>query len=427
MIAAQFTVDPPMLDQVFQSFAHPHGPGPEQLNLISGRSGTSTVRRALHLGAGTIDDCSVGLAELLQKWLDTPGDVFWHPAISQLKACLNTPDRHLPPRCLVEIGFVAQLDGAAGRWSFRFAGPTLLWIDRWLVRDVVSGAVQGEGAEIHASMRSSDGSSRILTLMRDRQTGAWRRSPSAESPFELPAVDFAPHHRMLLVPGEMVDVELLPQYPGAKFKDAAGLGGFASCLKQSADLISSHAPEYVGWVAEVVKFIAPVAAPADLIGSSSSPRFLGMISISDDSRPLSVAAFLVHEASHQYFYAATSLGRIDEGSQERLYYSRFARRQRPLERILAAFHALGNMALFYEQCLANGVRCELRLAYVSTHMRELDETLHNADTLTSLGRSIWSPLSQKTRHLDMKADETISDAVLSEADRVMARLKEKSA
>jgi HEXXH motif-containing protein len=229
------------------------------------------------------------------------------------------------------------------------------------------------------------------------------------------------------MPSEMMGADLLPQYLGASFKDAGSVGPFAECLKKSADLLQAHAPDYLDWVAEVIKFIAPVSAPADLIGSSSSPRFFGMISISDNSRPLSVAEFLVHEASHQYFIIAASLGEMDEGSEGQLFYSRFARRDRPLERILAAFHALANMALFYERCLADGVPCEGRLAYMATHMRELDEILRNAETLSPLGKSLWLPLSQKTRHLDMKADETISNAVLAESDRVMASLRRQPA
>jgi hypothetical protein len=415
-----------MLDEVFQSFSYPPGPGRELLNLIIGQSGRATVRRLVDLSACAVDRCSVGLTPLLRSWLEASGDAFWHPAVSGIKAHLNNSNEDIPAKCLVELGFVAQLDGAAGLWSFQFQGPTTLRIDRWSLPEITSGVVEGNGARISLRMLSNNGCSQILILTRDVQTGMWRRSRSTSAICRLPTVEFTPYHRILLLPREMADMELLPQFPGAAFNGAADLGQFANCLKQSAALISANASEYLSWIGEVINVIAPVAVRGHLLGSSSSGKLSGVISISDNQHPLSVAEFLVHEASHQYFSVATSLGEVDTGSEGQLFYSRFARRYRPLERILAGFHALGNIALFYEKCLANGIPCEARLSYIATHMRELDETLHNASTLTSLGQALWLPLSQKTRHIDMKADETVSNAVLAEADRVMAELKQRS-
>src|ERR1700722_4680140 len=412
-----------MLDDVFRSFARPPGPGRELLDLIIGRGSSTVLRDATDLCAEALASSANGLTEVLRRWSDPSGYSLWHPAISDLKRRLKNGEREFPLRRLVEIGVMAQLGGIAGNWSFRFSNPTLLWIDKFLFAEVMSGNVECNGTELHLDLSYAIGSRDSVTLRRS-PAGRWTSLCAARNEIAvLPAVEIDAAHCIFVVPGEIADEELLPQYPGAAFKLVGDLEKFSSCLAESIKLIATYAPEYVEWVAEVIRFVAPINAPSNVIGSSSSPKFTGLISISDDSRPISVAEFLVHEASHQYFFLASSLGEVDAAQEEELFYSRFARRRRPLERILVAYHALGNMALFYERCMARGFSCERRLAYVATHMRELNETLRKANTLTSLGRGLGEPLEAKTSHLNMVADERISDAVLAEADRAMVMQK----
>ena len=366
---------------------------------------------------------SIGLAELLEKWLEVPGDVFWHPTIGQLRAGLTSEDT-VPLKWLVEIGCMAQLDGASGSWNFQLDVPQRLWVGRWLLPEIVSGVVHGDANEICINAQSSHGSLSPLKLSRDNKTQDWNAYQLPQETFELPAVDFTPGKRIFLVPAEMLDEKLLPEFPGAQFQEGANLGGFAVSLKRAAELLSQYAPEYLRWVADVVNFVAPVVVPTGIIGSSSTPKHSGLVSISEGPRPLTIAELLVHEASHQYFFVASCLGKVHERS-EGLFYSRLAQRERPIERILLAYHALGNMLLFYDRCRAGGMPCEKRMAYISMHMHGLDETMRKADVFTPLGRALWYPLFEETSHISINLEECTD--VLNEAERNMARLKEGSA
>ena len=73
-------------------------------------------------------------------------------------------------------------------------------------------------------------------------------------------------------------------------------------------------------------------------------------------KPMDIAEVLVHECAHQYFYLLAYVGPYDDGSDERLYWSPPLRRNRPLSRILMAYHALANVRLFYAAVRASGMR-----------------------------------------------------------------------
>jgi HEXXH motif-containing protein len=412
-----------MTVEIYEGFSMPnHGATRALLDLVVRETGTSAVRRALAANKSTIIDGSIGLVECLEKWVEAPDNAFWHPTIGQLKAQLTSEHCSIPLKWLVEIGCIAQLGGASASWSFNLQTHQRLWIGRWLLPEIVSGAVHGDQNEFCLRARRSDGQLTALKLSRDMKSREWNADQLPQNTFELPKVDLTPIDKVFLVPAEMLDETLLPEFPGAQFQQCDKLSGFAHSLKQTAELISLYAPEYLNWVADVVSFIAPLVVPPGIIGSSSTPNHSGLVSISEDAGPLMTAELLVHEASHQYFFVAACLGEMCECSEERLYYSRIAQRERPIERILVAYHALGNMLLFYDRCLEGGVACEKRMAYILTQMKQLSETLDKADALTLLGRALWLPLSEKARHIGTKIRETASYD-LSEAERNMARIK----
>lgn len=388
------------MQDYLRSFSWPGpAPDPELLHLIVTEAGRAGVRRLLRTKPDAVA-AMPGLGELLDDWVDTAGDVFWHPAIGCLKAAAAADGAGVLPAWLLQLGCIAQLDGAVGTWSFDLAQPSRIWIDRWLSAPVIRGKFSADDAQLQADLEMPDGVVTRVLLERQSGAGDWRGRATPDSTLALPEIDLGTRGRILLVPEDVADPELLPTYEGAQFQTGNELPPFAVTVRRTLALVEKFAPNYLDWIAGVARYLAPVKVPGDLIGSCSTPMHSGVIALAADARLMAVAEMLVHEASHQYFFIAACLGEIDNGSKPQLFYSRFARAHRPISRILVAYHALANIALFYRQYVAAGLdddgSCAERLAGMVEHVDEYQETLESAgDALTALGLTLWHPLAQK--------------------------------
>jgi HEXXH motif-containing protein len=104
--------------------------------------------------------------------------------------------------------------------------------------------------------------------------------------------------------------------------------------------------------------------------------------------------------SHQYYYVATRLGPVDDGSDPTLYYSPIKRTGRPIANILLAYHAFGNVVLLMRDLRLNGYADET--GYISANesalgaqLQELEAGLMSTTALTSVGRSLYDPLTAR--------------------------------
>ena len=106
---------------------------------------------------------------------------------------------------------------------------------------------------------------------------------------------------------------------------------------------------------------------------------------------------LVHEASHQYFYAAQRFEAVSDADDRKLYYSPVKGTDRPIDKILLAFHAFANVGLFYKSCIATGLDdknyCKINLERHLPELNELAEHLRSCNSLTKVGRALWEPLA----------------------------------
>ena len=108
---------------------------------------------------------------------------------------------------------------------------------------------------------------------------------------------------------------------------------------------------------------------------------------------------LVHEATHQYFHILTKLGPVDDGSDTALYYSPARQQERPLDFILLAYHAVGNMLLFHRQGLranrASAAYRDQRIALFEDWAARLVAPLRGNGALTAVGHALWTPLDER--------------------------------
>jgi HEXXH motif-containing protein len=176
-----------------------------------------------------------------------------------------------------------------------------------------------------------------------------------------------------------------------------------SC-RQAIELMKQYAPDYCHWVMKVIRRVLPLDAEASAKRSGSHPHYPGGIHMSLPEAPVDLANMLVHEASHQYYQVACSIGKVDSGEDSRLYYSPAKGTERPLSRILLAFHAFANVALLYEEFISrggdDGGYCESKRPALHDSVRQLYEPLHANDTLTPVGRGLVEPLAERLRRVN---------------------------
>ncbi|TIS62490.1 HEXXH motif-containing putative peptide modification protein [Mesorhizobium sp.] len=162
-------------------------------------------------------------------------------------------------------------------------------------------------------------------------------------------------------------------------------------------LIEEGSPSYLQWVSRVLRYISPIEADPGVMRSGSGPEWPGLAEMSFRCDPIAVAEMLVHECSHQYFNALMFISPVADGSDTTLYFSPVRNCGRPIEMILLAYHAFGNVLLFYRECQFRGVDdsgfCERNEAELLPQLGVLEDALRATSSLTEVGHSLWQPLS----------------------------------
>jgi hypothetical protein len=136
-------------------------------------------------------------------------------------------------------------------------------------------------------------------------------------------------------------------------------------LDETFDFLGEIWPECVPWLQLVVKHLAIVEGDDANLVSGSLDHVLGFFYISLNVHALRTAEMLVHEGSHQFFLLAEQAFPVVY-EDDKLYYSPFARRPRPLSKVMLGFHAFSNICELYRRA------SELSPANVPEWWKEFD-------------------------------------------------------
>ena len=174
----------------------------------------------------------------------------------------------------------------------------------------------------------------------------------------------------------------------------------AENLSEALAILRDYAPTYSAWVEDVLRFVVPIAPVApDTSHSRTNPAVPAVVFMSFPADPVRSAEILVHECSHLYYHLVREWFRTSNGRDPRLYYSPYVGRDRPIERILVAFHAFANVALFYRACQESGAPfpdvCARRIDQDVPRLTTLRAHLEATDGLTRVGRGVWQPLAEQ--------------------------------
>ncbi|MFG3258428.1 aKG-HExxH-type peptide beta-hydroxylase [Streptomyces sp. NPDC048172] len=158
----------------------------------------------------------------------------------------------------------------------------------------------------------------------------------------------------------------------------------------AVDLLRTRAPRYARWVLRVLRSLVPCDSGASRTRSSSWREAPGTVLVSVSPDPAEVAEMLVHEACHQYFYLARRLGDVTDPADTRQYHSPAVGRSRPLDKVLLAFHAFGNVRLLHEELGTPGVLDRMR-----RDTETLAAPLRGNPSVTPLGHALVDPLLER--------------------------------
>jgi hypothetical protein len=160
-------------------------------------------------------------------------------------------------------------------------------------------------------------------------------------------------------------------------------------------LLKELTPEFMDWTSRVVNTIIVVSSVRDPDCSGSWPDSPGTIYLSEPQSALKAAEVLVHEACHQYFHMAERISSSTRPGEARLFYSPSVGKDRPLDRILLAYHAFANILNFYAALVQRGYRDAWmfnRIAALKGTVGILQTSLMKANGLSELGLAIFLPL-----------------------------------
>jgi HEXXH motif-containing protein len=182
----------------------------------------------------------------------------------------------------------------------------------------------------------------------------------------------------------------------------AAVAAGAACLDETA-------PDYAAWVGRMARCCFVLADVDAATGSDylslSQPAWPGLVTLGlrdvaaqRGSWHILAAETLVHEASHQYFHLLSMAFPVVNGRDPQLHYSALAKRSRPIDRVLLAYHAAGNMALAHAAAIdARGADADAftpALGKAVEAARSLREPLERTDGLTEVGGALWRTLAR---------------------------------
>jgi len=275
-----------------------------------------------------------------------------------------------------------HLGGFTGSWEINFQEPVQLRFGGWLLPEAKHLTVSAEERAIRI------GGDLKVTLHRNDE-GRWVSSTLTEFP------SFGVDHRRIFL---VCDPAALHRAADALelTTDPEGVAKMLAGCQESLELIQRFAPEYLEWVLRAIKYIYPMNETENAVASGSTRFHYSQIHLSYTRNRMPMVESLVHESAHQYYYIASRLGPVDDGSDETWYYSPPVDAQRQVGKILLAFHAFVNVIIltrrFKEGHFEEGNYVDQNEHLVGEMLDQLIKPLKGNAALTPIGRALAYPL-----------------------------------
>ena len=342
--------------------------------------------------ANTICAATNGLKNYIETWLEQPiskrcARTYWDSSFGQVNLALR--DRRVDIiDTAIRIGLRISENRHYGSWSAQAITPRSFTFARSIFEEAVYFDYQySETAELQVTTSNNQYN------VPSSKTG-WQ----IKNVEQLRSVDSNKNIALF-------SNNALPLGPGTEFfNECKSINVITDEIQQTFKdgytLLEVISPEYSHWVTRVLSAIVVGSLqPPFKSVSGSWEEAPGYVHISYPHAPIDISEILVHESAHQYFYLLERLGPVDDGSDTNLYYSPPIRTNRPLSRILMAYHALANVWLLYQQTKSSNIDDGGYVAANESELVEalkiLDKPLNGNSALTEIGRGLYLPLANK--------------------------------
>lgn len=381
------------LDSRFRGFSCPQEDLDEDfLKLVAATYAREITRLFLDRHGAEIASRGDGLVELLVNWLnqDLGFETVWDPAVSKILRTIQVGEATEPINHAAALALRVSASGLSGEWSLALSKPVRLHWGRWLLptADRIAVTCDGKGACVRTCL--SDANHKANFTCTDDE---WETDEAEAMP------QFGIQHQKiaLLPPASALSAEVLGAFdaPSPRVKDVPP--EMIGDCHETITLLTEFSPIYLQWILRVLRYVIPLHETDDIQSGSAADEF-GLISVSVGLKAATLAESFVHEASHQYLNLLCRLGPIDDGTDTDLYYSPVMRSERPLGRIVVAYHAFANILLLYRLFRANSIAddyCARREAELVSYVEQLESPLRSNQALTSIGRGLCNPLIER--------------------------------
>ena len=351
------------------------------------------ARRFLDTKGDVVASRSTGLVPLLELLPErhVSFDEVWDVSVSYLRRAVLDDDDTCALQHAAGVGLRLNRGGESGRWETELAAPARLRLDGWLLPKAAALSVTSDSQRV---------SVRVIQPEKRAATFVFKRTPrslkleTGRGATRLPAL--RPYGcTMTLLNGSALD--------GLRFGGELALSRLrpeqiSAKIRASLRLLQDTAPEYMAWVRMLVRAVIPLHAQISEIRSGSDFDNPGVTQMSFPIRTVALAETWVHECSHQQFQVVTRAGAVDDGSDTKLYYSPVRLMDRPIDKILLAYHAFANVLLFYRACRAAGLTngyLEINEQRLIPQLRQLQAPLRSTGALTDIGAALFEPLAER--------------------------------
>lgn len=342
------------------------------------------------------------VASTLVGWLPRAAtfDTVWDLSFGELYASLFSENEEDSVRAAAAVTLRLNEFGNEGDWQLQLPNSTRFCFDRWLLPPSDSIQVSAAAKTVSIRTRSAD----VWQQSTFQRTADGWNTVNAQA---LPSLTFQ-GTRLTVLTGESLsrasqDRLLSAEAYGVSHKSVdTETELLVHTSKAALELIAEFADIYVPWVNQVVRNLVPLPERPGTQNSASGNFSPGVIAVSNQQSRCVLAEMLVHEATHHYLYMLKRLGPIDDGSDETLYFSPFRNMGRPILYIVFAYHAFGNLLLFFRMLRERGLpadepgsNIDEQIQKLEPQLKTLEAALQTTTALTPLGRALWEPLYER--------------------------------
>ena len=326
---------------------------------------------------------------------DLPFELAWSSELGHLYKATRRGDEDHAKKSAAAFALMAGAKGFSGEWQLDLGKATRLFWDDWALPacDKLTVISSGAVASIELWLKGDQ-----TQVSFERSLDGWECQTPARA-VRLPSFGSGRQRIVLLPRSAALDSEVFRDVDDTTAAWETFSTALIETLTQTLDLLKEHLPHYFDWVVRVIRRVAVLHTEPNVLASGSHEHQYGTIHISDNPRVLSVAEMLIHEASHQYLELLNKLGPTVDPGHTQLYYSPVKQCDRPLHRILLAYHAFANVMLFYRGVAECGLADSLLTNFqnkLNDELRQLEQPLRESNAILPIGRALVEPLIERS-------------------------------